>query len=279
MDVEELVENEIIISLAISEDEELAEIEDSKKEDKVREFSQNNDLDFEFCQELIKKYKISLLKLGKILEALRKDQRYKNIGNLPYIANEAFKNEYSGDKEIDKVLMAGYLQNYFMEGNQKVFLNDFSDRIIHFKRKCKKTLDNTEILNCYMQFIYSTLEYYIMPIVNIGIEIKERYSEWNFGENVIESLEDCKSRYYTKTYGGLNVDELTESQRLILSAMKDYGMTGSLKNISVDILDEIERRLNVRYSTIDVLRAIDYLAQNSLHNKPYFVELKKKYLI
>ena len=279
IDVEELVENEIIISLAISEDEELAEIEDSKNDDKIREFSVNNNLDFEFCKELIKKYKISLSKLGKILDALRKNQRYKNITNLPYIAYAAFKNEYSGVLEIDRVLMAGYLQNYYMEENQKVFLNDFYDRIIHFRRKCKKLLDNTEILNCYMQFIYSTLEYYIMPIVNIGIEIKERYPEWDFGENVIDSLEDCKSKYYTKTYGGLNIDELTEPQRLILSAMKDYGMTGSLKNISVEILDEIASRLNVRYSTIDVLRAIDYLAHSSLHNKSYFVELKKKYLI
>lgn len=279
MDIEEIVENEIVISLAISEEEELAEIEDSKKEEKIREFSQSNDLDIEFCQELIKKYKISLSKLGKILDALRKNQRYKNIANLPYIANDAFKNEYSGILEIDRVLIAGYLQNYYLEGNQKVFLNDFYDRIIHFRRKCKKILDNTEILNCYMQFIYSTLEYYIMPIVNIGIEIKERYSEWYFGENVIESLEDCKRRYYTKTYGGLNIDELTESQRLILGAMKDYGMTGSLRNISVDIIDEIDSRLNVRYSTTDVLRAIEYLAHNSINNKAYFSELKKKYLI
>ena len=166
-----------------------------------------------------------------------------------------------------------------MDGEQKVFLNDFYDRIIHFNKKCKRLLDNTEIINCYMQFIYSTLEYYIMPIVNIGIEIKERYPEWRFGEKVIESLEDCKSRYYTKTYGGLNVDELTEPQKLVLGALKDYGMTGSLKNINVDIIDEIESCLNIRYSTIDVIRAIDYLAQNSPRNKAYFVELKKKYLI
>ena len=43
-------------------------------------------------------------------------------------------------------------------------------------------------------------------------------------------------------------------------------MTGILKNVTIEILDEIESRLNIRYSTIDVLRAIDYLAQNSVHN-------------
>lgn len=279
IDVEELVENEIIISLAISDDEELAEIEDSKNDDKIRELSVNNNLDFEFCQELIKKYKISLSKLNKIFDALRKNRNFKTITNLPYIAFDVFKNEYSGALDIDSVLIAGYLQNYYMDGVQKVFLNDFYDRIIHFQKKSKRVLDNTEIINCYMQFIYSTLEYYIMPIVNVGIEIKEMYPEWRFGENVIESLEDCKSRYYAKTYGGLNVDELTESHRLIISALKDYGMTGIIKNITIEILDEIESRLNIRYSTIDVLRAIDYLAQNSVHNKVFFVELKKKYLI
>ena len=279
IDVEELVEKEIVISLAISEDEELAEIEDSKNDDKIREFSVNNNMDFEFCQELIKKYKISLFKLGMVFDALRKDRKYKTITNLPYIAFDAFKNEYSGVLDIDCVLIAGYLQNYYIDAGQKVFLNDFYDRIIHFKKKSGKALDNTEIINCYMQFIYSTLEYYIMPVVNIGIEIKERFSEWVFGKYVLESLEDCKSRYYAKTYGGLNVDELKESHRLILGALKDYGMTGSLKNINVEIFNEIESRLNVRYYTIDVIKAIDYLAQNSIDNKAYFIELKKKYLI
>lgn len=52
-----------------------------------------------------------------------------------------------------------------------------------------------------------------------------------------------------------------------------------IKNVTIEILDEIESRLNIRYSTIDVLRAIDYLAQNSVRNKAFFIELKKKYLI
>ena len=59
-----------------------------------------------------------------------------------------------------------------------------------------------------------------MPIVNIGLEIKEKYNDWDFGENVIKSLEDCKSKYYTKTYGKLNVDGLPESHRLIINALK-----------------------------------------------------------
>lgn len=277
--VDDLVENEIVISLAISNEEELAEIEDSKNSEKILQFSEDYNIEFEFCQELLNTYKVSLVKLGKIFNALKKDRKYEGITNLPFIANDAFENEYSGYMGIDKVLIAGYLQNYYMENGQKVFLNDFNDRIVYFKKKSKIVMDNTEIINCYMQFIYSTLEYYIMPLVNIGIEIKENYQNWQFGTNVISSLENCKSRYYAKTYGSLNVDGLSETHRIIINAMKDYGMTGIIKNLNVKILDEIQNRLNVRYSTTDILRAIDYLSKHSNYHRDFFVDLKKKYMI
>ena len=277
--IEESVEKEITISLAIADEEELEEIEDSKNVEKILEFSEANNLEFDFCQEILKKYKLSLIKLNKILAALKADRRYSGISNLPFIANEAFENDYNGFMNADKVLIRGYLQSYYMENGQKVFLNDFNDRIAFFKKNSNASKDNTEIINYYMQFIYSTLEYYIMPIVNIGLELRDRYRDWDFGTNVVASLEECKSRYYTKTYGNLNVDDLSESHRRIIGAMKDYGMTGVIKNLTVEILDEIESCLNVRYSTIDVLRAIDYLDKNSKNHRTFFAELKKKYMI
>lgn len=141
--VEELVENEIIISLAIANEEKLSEIEDTKNSEKILQFSQEYNLDFEFCQELLKTYKSSLVKLGKILNALKKDRNFVGITNLPFIANEAFENEYNGAMGIDKVLIRGYLQNYYIESGQKIFLNDFNDRIIYFKKKSQVSLDNT----------------------------------------------------------------------------------------------------------------------------------------
>lgn len=279
--VEEVVEDEIVISLAISNEEELAEIEDSKNVEKILEFSEGYNIDFEFCQELLKTYKLSLFKLGKILDALKKERRYISITNLPFIANEAFENEYNGMMSIDKILIRGYLQTYYNDNNKKVYLNDFNDRLVYFKKQNKNDveLDNTEIINYYMQFIYSTLEYYIMPVVNIGLELKEKNSNWEFGSNVIESLEDCKNKYYRKTYGNLNVEDLSEAHMRIIGAMKDYGMTGIIKNLNVEILNEIESHLNVRYSTIDILRAIEYLAQNSNKHRDFFVELTKRYML
>lgn len=277
--IEELVENEIVISLAIANEEELSEIEDSKDNEKVLQFSEKYNLDFDFSQQLIKTYKLSLTKLEKILEALSDDRKYPGITNLPFIANRAFKNEYPGLPGTDAVLIAGYLQAFYKEGTQKMYLNTFSDRITYFKKKSKISMDNTEIINSYMQFIYSTLEYYIMPLVNIGLEVKKKHPNWHFGKNVVESLDDCKSKYYTRTYGGLNIDDLSNEHKLIVSAMKDYGMTSVLKNLSEEILDEIEKCLNVRYSTIDVLRAINNLAQNTGIHKDFYSEIKKKYMI
>lgn len=278
--VEELIENEIIVSLAISQEEALAEIEDSRNSEKVLEFSEKYKLDFEFCKGLLKTYKLSLLKLEKIFFALKKDRKYEGITNLPFIANQAFANEYMGILDVDKILIRGYLQNYYMDNNkQKVYLNNFNDRIEYFKIKSQGTKNNTEIINYYMQFIYSTLEYYIMPIVNIGLEIKEKYNDWDFGENVIKSLEDCKSKYYTKTYGKLNVDGLPEAHRLIINALKDYGMIGILQHLNEEILIEIEKCLNVRYSTIDVLKAINTLSTSSGKYREFFRELKRKYMV
>lgn len=277
--VEQLVEDEITISLAIANEEELSEIEDSKNSEKIYKFSKEYNLEFELCKELLKTYKLSLVKLGKILNVLKKDINFSGITNLPFIARNAFENNYIGNLDIDKVLIRGYLQEYYLESGQKVFLNDFNDRIIFFKKHSQKLKDNTEIINSYMQFIYSTLEYYIMPIVNIGIEVNEKCRNWCFGTYVLETLEDCKNKYYKKTYGSLNVDELPDSHKIIIGAMKDYGMMGVLKNLNAEILNEIESRLNVRYSTLDVLRAINYLANNSSDYREFFINLKKKYMI
>ena len=274
-----MVENEIVISLAIANEEELSEIEDSKDDEKISQFSIENNLELEFSKHLINAYKLSLSKLKNILEAFCIDRKYQNISNLPFIANSAFANEYPGKLNIDKLLITGYLQTYYNENHQKIYLNNFNDRIIYFKSKYEKSMSNTDIINAYMQFIYSTLEYYIMPLVNIGLEIKEKYPDWHFGKNVIESLEDCKNKYYTRTYGRLNIDDLSDRHKLIISAMKDYGMTSIIKNLNEAILHEIESCLNVRYSTIDVLRAINYLANNSDKNRDFYLEIKKKYMV
>lgn len=272
------LEGKIKIILAISDENELSEIENSKNNDKVKEFCINNNIDDEDCLYLIKKYKISLQKFGKILNELKKDLKFSGIDSLPFVSKRALGKNYTTDPNIDKFLIKGYLQLYFINNNEKIYLNTFNDRIKYYKSKVDSNSDISEIINLYMQFIYSTLEYNIMPIINIGLDLKQLNDNWPFGNNVIESLEECKKKYYIKNYGNLDIDNLSESHKSIINAMKDYGMTNSIKNLSLDILSEIEGRLNIRYSTSDVIRAIDYLSKNSINNQNFFKNLKDKYI-
>ena len=61
----------------------------------------------------------------------------------------------------------------------------------------------SDIIDAYMKFIYSALEYKIMPIVDIGMLIAEEYPNWMFGLNVYQSIEDCNRRYLEKTMANL----------------------------------------------------------------------------
>lgn len=278
-ELESEIEDKIQIKLAISDEKELKEIEESKQNDKIQDFSLSHNISEEVCKMLLKKYKLSLTKLGNILNVLTEDLMYSGIESLPFMAKHAIGVNYKTNPNTDKHLIKGYLNSYFINGSgTNTYLNTFNDRIAYYKYKVNNDTSISEIINLFMQFIYTTLEYNIMPIVNIGLDIYDSNRDWKFGVNVIETLEECRQKYYRKSYGSLDVDNLSESHMSIVSAMKDYGMTNSIKNLSVDILNEIESRLNVRYSTSDVIRAIEYLAINSKDNKAYFTELKNKYI-
>lgn len=277
--LESEIEGRIQIKLAISEEKELNEIEESKQDDKIRLFSLTYNISEDVCKSLLRKYKISLTKLGNILNILTEDLMYSGIGNLPFMSKHAIGRNYSTNPNIDKHLIKGYLNMYFINGNGKnTYLNTFNDRIAYYKYKVNNDISVSEIINLFMQFIYTTLEYNIMPIVNIGLDIYDSNFDWKFGTNVIETLKECRQKYYKRSYGSLDVDNLSEAHMSIISSMKDYGMTNSIKNLSVDILNEIEARLNIRYSTSDLIRVIEYLAINSKDNKLYFTELKNKYI-
>ena len=169
-DMEGAVEADITISLAISSEEELLEIEDSKNRERIIEVAEEYNMDSDFFEGLIKKHKVSLTRLAKILDSLRKDRAYSSITNLPYISSDAFGREYTTVPKNDVWLIKGYLQSYYVLANsERIFLNDFNERINFFKIKSKSNWDNTTIINAYMQFIYSTLEYYIMPMSTMGI--------------------------------------------------------------------------------------------------------------
>ena len=278
-ELESEIEDTIQIKLAISEEKELKEIVESKQDDKIHFFCSTYNISEEVCKSLLQKYKLSLTKLGNILDILTKDLRYSGIESLPFMSKHAIGKNYTTNPNVDKYLIKGYLNVYFInENGTNTYLNTFNDRIAYYNYKVNDDTSISEIINLFMQFIYTTLEHNIMPIVNIGLDIYESTPNWNFGANVIETLDECRQKYYRKSYGSLDVNNLSESHMSIVNTMRDYGMTNSIKKLSVDILNEIESRLNIRYSTSDIIRAIEYLSINSKDNKAYFMELKNKYI-
>ena len=277
--IEELVESEIEIELAISDKDNLEEITDSNNEERIRDLSIKHGIDYELCNDLIKVNKISLKRLDSILSALENDQMYPDYSNVTYIACKALgKRNYTTNCKNDKILIKGYLGIYYIKNNENIYLNNFEDRIVYYSEKSGNN-DKTEIINLYMQFIYSTLEYSIMPIVNIGLEIEEKCSDFAFGVNVVESLKACRRMYNKTIYGSLIIDDLTDAHKRILSAFKDYGMVSDIKHITIDILNEIEGSLGVRYSTLDVINAIKRLSKSSQNNKLFYNRLINKYMI
>lgn len=276
--IEEEVDSNIEISLAISDSEELKEIEDSKKIEKIEEFSSKYNIDVDFCKQILKKYKISLIKLDNILTELKKDYEYEGISNLPFICNSALGSNYKTNPNDDKLLMKGHLQWFYYNDHEKHQLITMQDKIDFYKMKTHQNISNSEVINLYMRFIYSTLEYNIMPIVNIGLDIYENDNNWQFGKHVVNSLLDCKKKYYNKNYGNLDLDNMPDSYINILNTLKEYGMTSSLNLLNKESIQEIYKYLNVRYSTFDVINAIKYLSQNSSTNSHIFRELVSKYI-
>lgn len=279
-DLNNLIQEETIVKLAISNDEEIEEIENGKNADKINKLCEIYDLEFEFCEKLLKKYKISLNKLQSVLESLKTNENRIDIGNLVYLSTLAFPKDYQPmNINHEQIIMRGYLQSFYYDNEHNtVPLSNFDDRITFFKVKSKINLSNSKIINMYMKFIYSSLEYCIMPLVNIGLDIHNNYPDWHFGNNIYDTLVKCKKMYQKKAYGKLDYDSLSDSHKLIINALKDYGITSELKSLNKSILSEIEHNLKTRYSTYDVLKVIDRLSDTSSLNRNFFFRIKMKYL-
>ncbi len=279
--IEELTKNKITISLSISKDEELKEIEQSNDENAIDQLCKKYNIEKEFYENIRKKYHFSLNIISKILEELQNDLIYSNFSSLPYIAVKIF-DEYRW-AYIDSKCICGVLQYYYYEGNVERYLQTYDDKIKFYRFKDKKNnkgkkKTDTEIMDYYMRFLYSSLKNYIVPVANIGYELFQRYPDWMFGENVIECIKNFIDRYNKMIIGIRNYEAFTDEQKIILQTLRDYGIIINNNTINHEMIAEIESRLNIRYSTYDIIRAINYLASNSKNNTERFLNIKKRYI-
>lgn len=281
LDLSDIDTSEISIELAVSNDEEMAEVSDSSNTSKIKQLCDDYAFDETFFNEKLKPFQLSLNKIKKILDVLSDDLDNEGLSQLPNLAAQVFESDYANyQKYDDQIYIRGTLQDfYYDEYENKVPLDTYSSKINFFKLKAKRqrSYSSSKIIEGYMKFTFSTLEYYIMPIMRMAKLIHERYPNWHFGKHVIKATEDFFQRYYSKIYG-VNADELTDDQNKILSAIKEFGISIKKAGITKDILFEIEQELAKRFSTYDVINAIRRLANTSKHNSLVYQKIVKRYI-
>ncbi len=267
----------IIIKLALSDEDNLKEIEDSENKEKIKEFCEANSIDEELYHLLIDTYKISIYRLQLILNCLKEKNKYASITNLVFMAQKAFPDTYFYSSE-DKFYICGTLNDFYKgDNNENKSLKTYNDKIEYIQSKMKNKT-KSQAMDGYMRFIYSTLDYTICPIVNIAKDIEDKYPNWQFGENVKETVSVFRKKYFNKFFGMSNFDDLSENKKNILITLREYGMNIIDMKINKEILSEIAEHLNIRYSTYDIMHAILKLANSDSANKNTYKRIADKYI-
>ena len=276
------IEDPILIKLSISEEQEKEEVLSTLDEERIIRIANYYGLSDDFLRSLSEGYQYSLTRIEKILNVLQTNNDYSGLSNLPWMANKIFPDYYNAN--IDGFVIKAYFQKgYKNEEGAFSYFNSFNDRIAYIDRQWnspeKKRIHMTfsDIIDSYMRFVYSNLEFKIMPIVNIGLAINEAYPDWAFGDYVLYDIKDCYKRYIDKNYGKLNYSTLSEGQKKIIATLKDYGMERALNELDEKKLREIESELNVRCSAFDVMQAFKRLSISS-QEKDFYKNMVRYYL-
>lgn len=276
-DIEDIVNQEVDIYLSIAKDEELQEIEESSDETTINELCRKFHIDKEFYNKIRNDYHLSLSTISKIFLVLQEDLKNAGLSTFPFIVLKVFRDYHSFN--TDKICICGILQYYYYDKNHnKYSLRTFDDRIKFYNLKSSEKKTPTEIIDYYMKFLYASLDNYFLPIANIAIELSKKYSEWKFGKNILELITTFLERYNKLIIGINDYSSFTNEQKIIVQTLKDYGIIINNSTVNREMIAEIEGRLNIRYSTYDIIRAINYLATNSKNNAKKFLYIKKNYI-
>lgn len=272
------VNNETIeIKLGIGEEDNLNELMETNDDTKVLAFCEKNDISKELYDIIVSKYKISMKIFQNIIDMLKEDLKYDGIKNLPFMVNKVFKDETINAND-DCIYIKGSLQDFYYDNKVKVWLNNFNDKIKFFRLKSKENYSDSKIIDGYMKFLYSVLDYKICPIVNIAKEILELKPDFKFGKDVVKTIKDFSGKYHKKILGIDDFDDYSDNEKNICLALKEYGISIKSSNINRDMLKELETKLNNRYSTYDILKKIKYLSEHSENYKNSFKMIVEQYI-
>ena len=171
---------------------------------------------------------------------------------------------------------------FLLMKNHILAVNTFHDKIDFFRKNYEKdkiTISNSQIIDYYMSFMYSTLEYKIMPVMSVGDLLSTEVKDWKFGKNVEKTIKLFFQRYNAKFLKITGYEDFTESNKKIINVLREYGIVIKDSILNQEMLFEIENKLNKRYSTYDIIIAIHKLCQESTNNRYRFIQIRDNYLV
>ena len=268
-------EYNIEVVLAISDANEQSILLDTEDENKTKDFCKTFGITEEVYKSIISKNHISQFALGKMLTCL-KDFSFPSPSYLNTISLAYKYEEYIGKRPFYVTATSICAKSTIGDDSYRTLL----DKINFFKRyyKGKEKYNDSKIVDQYMKFLYSTLDYSIMPIVNVALDLKKEIPDWGFGINVIESINNFFYRYNSNILGIDSNEEYSEDEMKVISSLREYGIGIKDAHITKEIVDQIVSELKVRFSTYDIMNVIKKLASEDIENQYIFKAILDKYL-
>ena len=261
-DIESIYKNDPYVVLSVSDQGKLNTIEDSENEEKIAAVAEQFSLDRLLIKRLLNNNQISLFRLIKILSSLKEDQKYPYYSTIVFMSKKCMDTSFNPLEE--KTFLTGLFQNQFKKNDGETgYINNYRDRIAYYKYKMNTSKkSDSEIIDGYMRFMYSTLDYKILPIAIIAKSIHDEKPDWVFGNNTYEIVSVFLKRYYKSIYGIDNFDSLDDDVKSIVLSLREYGINFNDPIISINLFNEVKTRLSSRYSMYDVIKALKEISED-----------------
>lgn len=279
--------SEIEVNIALGEVEARELIKEKNRIKKLKELltitGKNKDVDFE---KLLKDINLPINNIEKFLEEIKKDYKEKKYYHATYgvnfiniildLSNEV--SEFFKKYElVDNVCyLSSLLYNSKIHDGVRYQLEGHKNKIKYLSNKLKE--DKTKIIDGYFKMRYSSLEYKIMPVVNLYFTFIENEVEMEVGEHVHETMVEIRKRYSEHIMNRKNFFDLEDNKKKILLRLNEYGINITERIISDDMIKEIENKLNFRYSMFDIINVIKDLSLKEGLNQEKYKTVLENYI-
>ena len=283
--MEDLANEDIQIILTLNKEGENDILSDTQSAEKRAEFAKKFDLKEDTVKILIEENHVSLQYLEHILSSLKKDVEKGWFSEMPLILSRADVGYEPWQSFRDTCYIRGVFQKSYRVMNKSSgmstrFIISYKDRIDFFREKYKSKEENmsdSDIMDGYMKFIYSTLDYDLLIVANIAKTVENDKRDWVFGNNVMSAVNHFLKRYYKFAYGVQNFDSFSDEQKAVLHVLRELGVNLSEFDMSIGLIEQIVGELKIRYSGYDVINALRRLADSDSIYREKYIGIVNKY--